>query len=77
MKERFQEKARIKEIYGNRCANWKDERFSHGGRLTIHHIVFKSDGGKNEKGNLIALCEECHSFVHEIAGNYSDFKKKG
>lgn len=31
--------------------------------LTVHHIVPRSDGGSNDKGNLITLCHECHDFV--------------
>lgn len=33
-------------------------------RLTIHHIVPKSSGGKDEKENLIVLCEPCHVDTH-------------
>ena len=34
----------------------------------IHHIKYKSRGGKNEIENLIALCRDCHDRAH--------FKKK-
>jgi len=27
----------------------------------IHHILYKSQGGKDEIGNLIALCGDCHN----------------
>lgn len=26
----------------------------------VHHIQFRSQGGKNEKSNLILLCNDCH-----------------
>jgi len=30
----------------------------------IHHILFKSQGGTDEIGNLVALCRECHDVAH-------------
>ena len=30
----------------------------------IHHIIFKSQGGKDEISNLVALCRECHDVAH-------------
>ena len=33
-------------------------------RLEIHHIKFRSHGGSNCMDNLVALCSECHSKVH-------------
>ena len=32
--------------------------------IDIHHIKFKSQGGKDEIDNLIALCRECHEIAH-------------
>lgn len=32
--------------------------------VDIHHVVFKSQGGKDEISNLIALCRECHIKAH-------------
>ena len=60
-------KERVKEIYGGRCANWLQQPASHPPGVTIHHIVFKSDDvpiDKDEKSNLIPLCEACHGRVH-------------
>jgi hypothetical protein len=35
----------------------------------IHHINFKSQMGKNDIGNLIALCCICHDTAHgKVAG---------
>jgi hypothetical protein len=33
-------------------------------RLPCHHIVFKVNGGSNEPGNLVVLCETCHLAFH-------------
>lgn len=34
-------------------------------RLEVHHIVYRSQGGTNDENNLITLCEDCHSKVHD------------
>ncbi|MGL4763040.1 MAG: RNA-guided endonuclease IscB [Sarcina sp.] len=33
-------------------------------KLEIHHITFRSNGGSNEKDNLITLCHTCHYALH-------------
>lgn len=33
-------------------------------RLEVHHIVFRRNGGTDDEGNLITLCEDCHKGVH-------------
>jgi hypothetical protein len=35
------------------------------GKLHAHHIVFRSQGGKDTIDNLVTLCEGCHKKVHE------------
>lgn len=30
----------------------------------IHHIVFRSQGGKDEPDNLVTLCGSCHEKAH-------------
>lgn len=32
--------------------------------LTVHHRTWRRFGGKTVRGNLLALCEPCHSLVH-------------
>ena len=32
--------------------------------VDIHHIIFRSQGGKNNIDNLIALCRNCHDISH-------------
>jgi len=34
-------------------------------KLHVHHIIWKSKGGTNEPKNLITLCSECHSELHD------------
>ena len=38
-----------------------------------HHIVYRSAGGKDETGNLVTLCADCHNDEHKnrlrIEGN--------
>ena len=33
-------------------------------QIQIHHIIFRSHGGKNSKENLITLCKHHHDVVH-------------
>ena len=33
-------------------------------KLEVHHIVFRSQGGSDEEGNLITLCHTCHKALH-------------
>ncbi len=30
----------------------------------VHHKVPRSKGGKNDPGNLVVLCRECHEMLH-------------
>lgn len=33
-------------------------------KLEVHHIVFRSQRGSDEEGNLITLCHTCHKALH-------------
>lgn len=33
-------------------------------KLEVHHIVYRSNGGSDEEGNLTTLCHTCHKAVH-------------
>lgn len=33
-------------------------------KLEVHHIIFRSNGGSDEKNNLITLCSTCHYELH-------------
>ena len=33
-------------------------------KLEVHHIIFRSDGGSDDKDNLITLCSSCHYDLH-------------
>lgn len=35
------------------------------GKLEVHHIVFRSQGGSDEESNLITLCHTCHKSLHK------------
>ena len=33
--------------------------------LEVHHLVPRSEGGKNTMDNLVTLCSGCHRLLHE------------
>jgi len=35
--------------------------------LEVHHIIPKSRGGLDNDNNLINICIECHSLVHDVS----------
>jgi hypothetical protein len=43
-----------------------------------HHIVPLSIGGTDKLSNLVALCEKCHSLIHDLRfTNHSHLTKQG
>jgi 5-methylcytosine-specific restriction endonuclease McrA len=44
-----------------KCVNCNNKT----GKLHAHHVVFRSQGGKDTIDNLVALCEGCHKKIHE------------
>lgn len=38
-------------------------RFPYGHGLTVHHIIPRAEGGKENPANLISLCNPCHNIV--------------
>jgi hypothetical protein len=34
-------------------------------RLHVHHIIFRRNGGSDERENLIVLCKTCHDRLHD------------
>lgn len=49
----------VAERDGKHCRNCKTER-----GLDLHHVIFRSLGGKDVAENLILLCQRCHQDVH-------------
>jgi hypothetical protein len=47
---------------GWRCALPNCRMRSH---LQVHHVRFRSEGGSDERENLITLCVGCHRLIHE------------
>ena len=45
---------------GYQCQKCKTKK----GKLHVHHIVFRSNGGTDTPSNLITLCEGCHDKLH-------------
>jgi len=45
---------------GHQCQKCKTKK----GKLHVHHLVFRSQGGSDEPNNLLTLCVECHEELH-------------
>jgi 5-methylcytosine-specific restriction endonuclease McrA len=43
---------------------WRCQICGYTNNLHIHHILFRSHGGKSTADNLICLCATCHDAVH-------------
>ena len=43
---------------------WKCRRCRLRNNLHVHHIIFRSELGKDVSWNLITLCGDCHTLVH-------------
>lgn len=41
----------------------------------IHHIKYKSRGGKDEICNLMALCRDCHNLAHDEILKENDLQR--
>lgn len=59
---------------GYQCHKCKTKK----GKLHVHHVVFRSNGGTDSPENLIVLCSDCHEKLHngefEIKGARSKTK---
>lgn len=42
--------------------------------LEVHHLISKSEGGKDDFDNLILLCSRCHAVVHNRTYNPDNYK---
>jgi hypothetical protein len=54
-------KQEVRDLDGNRC------RFCgrSGVALHVHHVLYRSEGGEHDVGNLLTLCNDCHNpMVH-------------
>ena len=40
-----------------------------GGKLKIHHIIYRSKGGTNRPDNLITVCSNCHTYQNHQSGS--------
>jgi 5-methylcytosine-specific restriction endonuclease McrA len=45
--------------------DWKCRHCGNRQTLDPHHVIFRSQGGDNDKSNLLTLCRRCHDAVHD------------
>lgn len=46
------------------CCIWCGQPHPDGKGLHLHHVVFRSQLGKDEVNNLVTLCYQCHMKLH-------------
>lgn len=34
-------------------------------KLTVHHVIFRSQGGNHRPENLVTVCWKCHMLIHD------------
>jgi 5-methylcytosine-specific restriction endonuclease McrA len=51
----------VKQRDGFRCRSCRKKQ-----RLSVHHILPRSEGGKDYPPNLITLCQECHNEIENL-----------
>jgi 5-methylcytosine-specific restriction endonuclease McrA len=59
-------RAKLLEEHGGvcqQCGKWPD---NYG--LSLHHLLFKSRGGKTIDENCVLICRCCHERFHNIVG---------
>lgn len=52
------------EAHGYDSDSWIGCQICNSTSTDIHHIIYRSQGGKDEPKNLIALCRDCHNKAH-------------
>ena len=52
------------DYYGLTTQDWIACLGCGGTSIDIHHLIFKSQGGKDVIENLAAVCRECHIKAH-------------
>ena len=45
-------------------------------KLEVHHIIFRTNGGTDDEDNLVTLCSDCHSKIHDGKLTYDKKPKK-
>lgn len=53
-------KEKVKKKYQNKCYICGQPA------TTVHHIIPKALGGKDEEWNLVPLCENCQKKIHKL-----------
>ena len=67
-KDFYNVKAYVLSRDGHTCQKCKSGK----GKLHVHHIVFKSNGGGNSPDNLVVLCKGCHDKIHALKNGKAD-----
>ena len=49
--------------------------YCHSRAVDIHHVIFRSQGGKDEISNLVALCRKCHESAHSDKAFNNELKR--
>ena len=64
------------DYYGVTSQDWIGCENCNKTSVDLHHLIFKSQGGKDNIENLVALCRECHIFAHNSKIFNNELKQK-
>jgi 5-methylcytosine-specific restriction endonuclease McrA len=62
-KDYYNVKAYVLHRDGYKCQHCRGK--SKDKKLHAHHVIWKSNGGTDEPGNLLTMCETCHDDLHK------------
>jgi hypothetical protein len=64
MAKKVYEEVRMRDVYRCRACGFPLVGGNTGGKVEVHHIIFRSQGGRDVHENLISLCSSCHRKAH-------------
>jgi 5-methylcytosine-specific restriction endonuclease McrA len=69
------------DILGHPPIKWTENRFTAAScawkKKHEHHIIYRSNGGKDTPDNVVMVCRKCHVKLHSENGDYANWGRLG